>query len=314
MGGGTRHMLNNTMQNDEGRFGERTDGRNLIDEWLEERNKEGKATYISHKQQLDELDVDKTDFLLGLFEHDHCMYRLDVLNNKLENQEPLLTQMTETAIKMLQKEENGFFLLVEGGRIDHAHHSNYARKSLDETAEFARAIELARLMTSDDDTLIVVTSDHSHVFTYSGYPYRHDDVLKTTGYGAGDGLHFETLSYANGPGYDRTYANEGNRSNIINDDFTHVSRRYSAMVPLSSETHGGDDVGVYSVGPWSHLFQGSYEQSDIPLAMAYAAKIGPYADRVETTTPCTGSDCDSANGVFLTSTLLILSLVVVFFT
>lgn len=314
MGGGTRHMLNNTMQNDEGRFGERTDGRNLIEEWLEERNKEGKAVYISHKQQLDELDVDKTDFLLGLFEHDHCMYRLDVLNNGLEKQEPFLTQMTETAIKMLQKEENGFFLLVEGGRIDHAHHSNYARKSLDETAEFARAIELAKLMTSDDDTLIVVTSDHSHVFTYSGYPYRHDDVLKTTGSRAGDGLRFETLSYANGPGYDRTYANEGNRSDIINDDFTHVSRRYSAMVPLSSETHGGEDIGVYAQGPWSHLFQGSYEQSDIPLAMAYAAKIGPYAERIETTTACTGSDCDSANGVFLTSFLLILSLLVVYFT
>jgi alkaline phosphatase len=304
------------MQNDEGRYGERTDGRNLIEEWLEERNKEGKAIYVSHKQQLDEVDVDKTDFLLGLFEHDHCMYRLDILNNKLENQEPLLTQMTETALKMLQKEENGFFLLVEGGRIDHAHHSNYARKSLDETAEFARAIELSRLMTSDDDTLIVVTSDHSHVFTYNGYAYRQDDVLKTTGYGARDGLHFEILSYANGPGYNRTYGECGNRSDIINDDFTHVSRRYSAMVPLSSETHGGEDIGVYSLGPWSHLFQGSYEQSDIPLVMAYAAKIGPYVDRdqVETTTECTGSDCGSANSVLFTFTLLILSLVIVFYT
>lgn len=76
--------------------------------------------------------------------------------------------MVRVAIKKLQKEENGFVLFVEGGRIDHAHHSNYARKSLDETAEFARAIQLAKTLTDEEETLIVVSADHSHVFTYNG--------------------------------------------------------------------------------------------------------------------------------------------------
>lgn len=117
LGGGRRGFLNTTMRDDEGTVGLRTDGRNLIDEWQEERNKEGNAKYIWHKQQLDEIDVDKTDYLLGLFQNDHTMYRLDVLNANLQHQEPLLTDMTRVAIKMLQKEDKGFFLLVEGGRI-----------------------------------------------------------------------------------------------------------------------------------------------------------------------------------------------------
>lgn len=115
------------------------------------------------------MDIEKTDYLLGLFEHDHMRYNLDVKKGKL-SEEPSLLEMTRTAIKMLQKEDNGFFLFVEGGMIDQAHHYNYAQTSLDETKEFADAIELAREMTSEEDTLIVVTADHSHVFTYNGYP------------------------------------------------------------------------------------------------------------------------------------------------
>lgn len=47
------------------------------------------------------------------------------------------------------------------------------------------------------------------------------------------------------------------------------------MVPKEYETHGGDDVAVFASGPWSHLFSGTYEQNFIPIAEAYAAKIGP---------------------------------------
>lgn len=117
LGGGRSGFLNTTMRDDEDRSGLRTDGRNLIDEWQVERNKDGNAKYVWHRQQLDEIDVESTDYLLGLFENDHAMYRLDVLNNNLQDQEPLLTDMTRVAIKMLQKEDKGFFLLVEGGRI-----------------------------------------------------------------------------------------------------------------------------------------------------------------------------------------------------
>lgn len=48
-----------------------------------------------------------------------------------------------------------------------------------------------------------------------------------------------------------------------------------ATVPLFEETHGGDDVGVYAVGPYSHLFSGVYEQHYIAHAMMYATCLGP---------------------------------------
>ena len=65
--------------------------------------------------------------------------------------------------------DEGFFLLVEGGRIDHAHHSNYAKHSLEETIEFSKAVQKAMSMTNETETLIVVSADHSHVMSYAGY-------------------------------------------------------------------------------------------------------------------------------------------------
>lgn len=54
-------------------------------------------------------------------------------------------------------------------RIDHAHHSTQAHIAMEETLEFERAIALARRKLSEDDTLIVVSADHSHTITYAGY-------------------------------------------------------------------------------------------------------------------------------------------------
>lgn len=161
------------------------------------------------------------------------------------------------------------------GRIDHAHHDNRAMRSLDETKEFARAIELAQQMTNDKETLIVVTADHSHAFTYNGYAVRSNNVLGNGGNGQ-DALPYQTLSYANGPGYDQTYLNTGVRRDYRSDDIYLPTRRYAATVPLESETHGGEDVGIYASGPQSHLFVGNYEQNNIPVIMAYIADIGPY--------------------------------------
>lgn len=46
------------------------------------------------------------------------------------------------------------------------------------------------------------------------------------------------------------------------------------LAPLESETHGGDDVGIFARGPWSHLFTGVNEQNIIPHIMAYASCVG----------------------------------------
>lgn len=84
--------------------------------------------------------------------------------------EPTLTEMTAKAIEILGKNKNGYVLLVEGGLIDQAHHRNFAQMALNETEEFAKAIQYAKDATNEKDTLLVVTADHSHTFTVGGYP------------------------------------------------------------------------------------------------------------------------------------------------
>lgn len=84
-----------------------------------------------------------------------------------------------------------------------------------------------------------------------------------------------TISYANGLGfYDHIDPVEKKRTDIHKMDMTADDFRFPATLPVESETHGGEDVGVYASGPWSHLFTGTYEQNTIPHIMAYAACIG----------------------------------------
>lgn len=106
--------------------------------------------------------------VLGLFAPSHLdwNYKVDGISDVV----PTLKEMTMKAIEILQTNPNGFFLFVEGGRIDMALHDNHAHIALEETAEFARAIKTATQMLSTNDTLFVVTADHSHTLSLSGYP------------------------------------------------------------------------------------------------------------------------------------------------
>lgn len=70
---------------------------------------------------------------------------------------------------------------------------------------------------------------------------------------------------------------DGSRKNLTDVDTTQPRYRFMAAVPLTSETHGGEDVGIYANGPQSHMFCGNYEQNYIPVLMAHAAKIGPFS-------------------------------------
>lgn len=171
-GGGRKKFLPETVSDEDGNKGERKDGNNLIDNWkLENRNKNSR--YIFNRKGLQSLDASTPSKVLGLFASSHLAYYLDADHEK----EPTLAEMTEGALKVLEKKENGYFLFVEGGKIDHGHHENKAEKALSETLEFSKAIELAVNRTSREDTLIVVTSDHSHTMTVSGYPDRGNNIL-----------------------------------------------------------------------------------------------------------------------------------------
>jgi len=182
--------------------------------------------------------------------------------------------MTEVAIKILSRNPNGFFLFVEGGRIDHAHHDTLAQRAILETLEFDKSIKLADDLTSDDDTLLVVTSDHSHVMTFNGYPERGNPILHIAGSDDNkDSKPYATLSYTNGPGQSPVDGNCEVR-NITDDNFDDISYQQLAMIKLGSETHGGEDVIIFAKGPFSHYFSGVQQQSFIPHVMAYSSCIG----------------------------------------
>src|SRR3546814_15093290 len=86
--------------------------------------------------------------------------------------------MTGDAIRRLQQNPSGYVLLVEGALIDYAHHEGNAFRALDETIALSEAVATAAAMTSDDDTLIVVTADHAHTMSFVGYPVRGNPILE----------------------------------------------------------------------------------------------------------------------------------------
>jgi alkaline phosphatase len=119
----------------------------------------------------------QVDYLLGLFSPGHMPYALE--RDHGPNGSPSLQNMTSQAMNMLSKNPSGYLLLVEGGRIDHGHHANYALLALHEAAELDDAVAYAAAITDPADTLIIVTADHSHSFTINGYPNRGNDILGT---------------------------------------------------------------------------------------------------------------------------------------
>ena len=102
---------------------------------------------------------------------------MDVPLGRDATKQPSLDMMVKEAIHRLKKNPNGFFLMVEGGMIDKAHHKNWAKKAFEETLELEKAVKVALELTNEEETLIVVTADHSHSMTINGYPKRGNDIL-----------------------------------------------------------------------------------------------------------------------------------------
>jgi alkaline phosphatase len=282
-GGGRKKFMSEKIIDEEGMRGQRTDGLDLIDEWLTTKDSP-KAHYIHNAKELRTMNHSNIEHVLGLFEADHLQYHLTA-----DADQPTLKELTRSAIEIMKKNPKGFVLFVEGGRIDHAHHENLARHALEETVEFSEAIRAATEITDEQDTLIVVTSDHAHTMTLSGYSQRGKDILGLNSEASDvDGMPYMTLSYANGPsgGNQRYHMKDDEMSEFIENfyakkiflnflNFSESSEyRYPSMVPLNFETHGGDDVAIFARGPHSNLFSGVLEQNTIPHFIAYASCMG----------------------------------------
>ncbi|MDA5192536.1 alkaline phosphatase [Govanella unica] len=275
LAGGRKNFMPKDMPDPEypDQSGGRKDGRNLIGEWQQTYPH---GAYVTSKAELDALDLTKTSHLLGLFEPSHMRYEADRKRDKAG--EPSLTEMTQTAIRMLARKGKGYFLMVEAGRIDHAHHAGNAYNALHDGVELARAVAAANAITNESDTLIIVTADHSHSFTIAGYPKRGNPILgKVVGSDdhekdgdadfthAADGKPYTTLGYYAAPG-----AVSGARADLSDVDTTAETYRQQAVVPVTSGAHGGEDVAAFARGPNAEALHGVMEQNLLYDVMARA--------------------------------------------
>jgi alkaline phosphatase len=117
--------------------------------------KEAGYTVVTDEKGLDALTLDDLP-ALGQFGTGNTPYEADGLGEL-----PHLSEMALKALELLRGDPDGFFLMIEGGRIDHAGHSNLTEKVFDEVAELDKAVHLVSREIDDwSTTLVIVTSDH----------------------------------------------------------------------------------------------------------------------------------------------------------
>lgn len=304
MGGGRRFFVPSAVLDEEGGAGGRADGRDLRAEY-------GAAgyTYVWNSTGFNALTPSSLP-VLGLFERGHMEYEVDRPGDL--GGEPSIAEMTAKAIELLasgQRGSDGYFLMVEAGRIDHAHHEGNAYRALTDMEALDEAIGAAAKLVDLRDTLIIVSADHSHVFNIAGYPLRPLQELpyavrsyepgysQAGGHGHGvfdvvydldqstghvsesvdrHNVPYTVLGYLNGPGY-RGVARVDPRA----DPFPgrggqaasgpwHPAYFQEAAVPLGSETHSGEEVAIYAAGPGAELVHGTVKNTHIFTVMKTA--------------------------------------------
>ena len=277
LGGGRTYFLPKEQNDPEyaKETGRRLDGRDLTREWTA---KHKDSAFVWNKDQFEGIDPTRTKHLLGLFEPSHMRYEVD--RKKDSAGEPSLSKMTSKAIDILSQNKKGYFLMVEAGRIDHAHHDGNAYRALTDAIELSDSVRKAVEKVDLKDTLIIVTADHSHTFFIQGYPARGNNVLglvheiDNKGEYAAEpkkdtnGLPIATLGYGNGPG-----ARKQGRVELTQEAATAADHKQEALIPLTSETHGGEDVAIFATGPNAHLIHGSMEENWIFYVMADALRL-----------------------------------------
>ena len=213
--------------------------------------------------------------VIGLFDQayleGHMSYELD----RDPTKEPSLAQMTSKAIDILSKNTNGYFLMVEGGRIDHALHGTNAKRALTDTIAFDDAIKAALDKVDLTNTLIVVTADHDHTMAFNGYSHRGNDILgKTTEYRgktvvkAADGLPYTTLVFGNGGGPRK--ATRDDLTNIDTTDNNYLQEVGVSLGSAGSETHGGGDVMLFAKGAGAAPFKGTIDNTKVNTLLKQA--------------------------------------------
>jgi alkaline phosphatase len=229
-------------------------------------------TFVNDLASMDAAPVAAGTKLLGLYDFALSQGHMSYDADRDATKEPSLAQMTTKAIDVLAKNPNGFFLMVEAGRIDHALHGTNAYRAITDTVAFDDAIKAAidKVKTFDPtlaNTLIVVTADHDHTIAFNGYGKRGTDVLGLNiNYASGqpskdvNGVNYTTLVFGNGAVRQDVRANLDATVVAGKDYLQEVAiRRGSA----GSETHGGGDVMLFAEGAGAKTFKGTIDNTKV---------------------------------------------------
>lgn len=255
----------------------RNDGRDLTKEM------QAKGyTFVNDRTTMVAAPANAGSKILGLFDfaatQGHMSYELD----RDATKEPSLAEMTSKAIDILSKNSNGYFLMVEGGRIDHALHETNAGRALAETIAFDDAIKAALGKVDLANTLVVVTADHDHTLAFNGYASKGNPILGKTDSVqrpgvptlAADGKPYTTLVFGNGTGNGNiSTSGGGSMRGATRDDLTNVDtteknyyQQYGVQLPGSSaggETHGSGDVMLFANGAGRAPFKGTIDNTKV---------------------------------------------------
>ncbi|QDZ29801.1 alkaline phosphatase [Noviherbaspirillum sp. UKPF54] len=263
MGGGRNHFTPyDATTNPKGR----ADGRDLLAELAAKG-----YTVAATKTDMNAAPNNKK--FIGLYSSkSHLEYELDRTATPPLGEganQPSLAEMTTKAIDILSQNANGYFLMVEGGRIDHALHATNAKRALVDTIAFDDAVQAALDKVRQTDptlanTLIVVTADHDHTLTFNGYGKRGNPILDINrGYRDGqpstdaDGNTYTTLVFGNGPHRPNLRASLDSAT-VLADSYQQESG-----VRLASETHGGGDVKLLATGAGAKVFKGTLDNTKV---------------------------------------------------
>ncbi|KAG0045208.1 hypothetical protein BGZ90_008518 [Linnemannia elongata] len=279
LGGGRCFFLPNTT---EGSC--RLDDRDLI----KESKNYGWEHVVFNKNEFDALTTEHNNILprhtMGLFHPSHMNFEID-RDNKTE---PALHQMAEIALKSLKKWSTGgegFFLMIEGSRIDMGAHNNDPVAHVHEILEYHRTIKVVKdFVASNPDTVMISTSDHEtggftlglqpDPITYPDYLWRpetHDYVRKEIldkGLGITDATEEEIEFLSNAEA-------------IPNDILRYLGHAISRRANLGWTTmgHTGVDVNLYaasSVQSGNRILdrlRGNHENTEIGDYMSWYLQL-----------------------------------------
>lgn len=258
------------------------DGRNLIEKWKADKmEKEQTFAVLQNNSDLANLDV-SNEFVLGVFANGHLAY--DHERDKGDSGMPSLEEMTTAALRVLRKHQKGFFLVVEGGMIDQAHHRGWAKTALSELSAMDDAVAATvKLMARElEETLIIVTSDHAHTLSMNGYPDKGNSIFGVAQNSKADGIPYTTLTYGTGgpDGFQMEVDSEGkvHRRDPTLDNLEDYKYVQQVGIATDENIHGGVDVAVHATGPMAHLFHCVHENSYVAHVISYAARIGRFRD------------------------------------